>query len=248
MHAIIRTALFSLSLSVAGLACAPANTSNGVAALASPVLRAYEVPDGMQADVASVLNNLLWRGEGQPKVGNVGVAPDGQVLVSAPAEFHPGVEALVASMKSGKAGPPPSLTLDVWLLMATPAEAATPGATVANDVAAVVDELQASQGPMHVELLERTQLHMTSGSHAFTEGLEMGIDTQATLSGDGVLANLKLRRRAGAEGRLDVRTVLPVGKTVVLGQVGAIGTRRLDGQKPTPATAFYVVRASRTAR
>ncbi len=243
----MRSALCVLALccSICGLCACPAPSSSTSAAPPTLVLRSYDVPEGLQGDVASTLNSLLYRGEGQPKAGSVGVAPSGQLLVSAPAEFHPGIKELVDSLKSGKAKPT-ALSFDLWVVTGAPASSATPGASVAVDIASVVDDLQKAQGPMRMELLERTSLHMTSGSVAQAEGLESHLRAQATLSGDGVLADLGLRRRAGAEGRLDVHTVLPLDKTVVLGQVGALGSRLLDTSKErTVATVFYVVRATR---
>jgi hypothetical protein len=224
-------------------ACAPHVQAS--AATPAPVLRTYDVPQSVLNDVASTLNNLMYRGEGQPKVGSVGVAPGGALLVSAPAEFHPGVQALVERMAKEKALSPPGLRLDVWLVTGTAADAATPGKNVSVEIADVVDELQKVQGPMTLELLERSQLTMTSGSNASADGLEFGVDSQATLSGDGVLLDLHLRRRNASDGgRLNVRTVLPVDKTTVLGQVGAVGSRAFD-KEPSAATAFYVVRATR---
>jgi hypothetical protein len=64
------------------------------------VLRAYEVPQGQAQELRNIVSSLLYQGENVPRLGNVVVAPTGQLLVSAPATFHNGVQELLGAVRA----------------------------------------------------------------------------------------------------------------------------------------------------
>ncbi|MBI1946090.1 MAG: hypothetical protein HYS27_10360 [Deltaproteobacteria bacterium] len=240
-------AVLALSLTtVVAAACTPAAPSTLAEDL---VMKAYDVPAEHAAELQGIVSSLLWTAKDAPRKGAAALAPSGQLLVSAPAGFHPGIADVLARLKSGAVQAPPTVTLDYWVVVAAPAPTPAKGADVSPEIGDVVEALQQSQGPMRLSVLERLRAASQSGSEARIEGRAIFAEQTASLHGDKVVAKVRVRAQDEAGG-LDARVEVPLGKTVVLGQAGTgprsgeragFGNDLRDGKA---VTTFYVFRAS----
>jgi hypothetical protein len=245
----MRLVFASLALALTSCAAATSTTSEQL------VLKAYDVPAEHAAELQSVLSNMLYTAKDQPPKGRAALSPSGQLLVSAPASFQPGIAEVVSRLKSAPAPRAPTVTLDYWVVVGTPSTSATPGAGVSREIGDVVDALQKNQGPMKMAMLERVRLSSQSGSDAMATSPLFDVHETAALHSDKVLANVKLQGIRGF-GLLETRVEIPLGQTVVLGQAGidmkhAPESLDADLAKATEngtAAAFYIVRASVDAK
>lgn len=246
-----RPVLAALAVSLVtaiGVACTPAAPSTTTEDL---LMKAYDVPAEHAAELQGIVSSLLWSGKDAPRKGAAALAPSGQLLVSAPAGFHPGIADVIGRLRSGDVKAPPTVALDYWVVVGLPSTEPTKGSDVSPEIADVVDALQKSQGPMKLAVLERLRAASQSGSNARMDGQFVFVEQTASLHGDKVVAQVRVRGQATTAG-LDARVEVPLGQTVVLGQAGT----ELRGQppevfldasgRPLPGnlTAFYVLRAS----
>ena len=244
-----RPALAALAASLVtavAASCTPAVPSPQAEDL---VMKAYDVPAEHAAELQGVVSSLLWTGKDAPRKGAAALAPSGQLLVSAPGAFHPGIADVIARLKGGAVPAPPTVALDYWVVVAAPATAAVKGGDVSPEIGDVLDALQKSQGPMRLAVLERLRAASQSGSDARIEGRHVFTEQTASLHGDKVVAKIRVRAQSEVGG-LDARVELPLGQTMVLGQAGTgpqageragFGADIRDGKA---VTTFYVLRAS----
>ncbi len=245
----------ALVLAAAALlsACPAAPAAAAVAGAEPLVLKAYDVPAEQAAEFQGIIQGLLSVGKDQPRRGTAALTPSGQLLVSAPAGFQPGIAEAIAKLSSSPAVRAPTVTLDYWIVAGARAAEGTPGKDVAPEVAGVIDAIEKSQGPMKLALLERLTLSSQSGSSGSVEGSLAYASQTASLHGDKVVAQIDVRGTR-MKGALNARVEIPVGKSLVLGQAGvmlggassvALSDEALAqaGDKGT-LTAFYIVRAT----
>lgn len=201
------------------------------------VMRTYDVPPAYAAEVAAVINRLLYRGKDAPPAGSAQLGPGGRLLVSAPAGIHPGVEKLIEDLKARAPAPPPSVEVTYWALLGRPAETteAPPGA---NEIAPALKAIVDADGPLKFELLEKQRVRSLSGEDVQVEGREMRVHHVASARGDAVLARVRIRQER-LPGAVDTTVQVPAGELVVLGQSGV----ELPGEARGRAHLYYVVRA-----
>ena len=216
------------------------------------VLRAYDVPAEHAAELQGIVEGLLWVGKDQPRRGSAALAPSGQLLVSAPAGFQPGIADVIAKLKSGPATTAPTITLDYWIVLGASAAADTKGALVAPEIGPALDALLKSQGGMKLALMERLSVSSQSGSDGRAEGSLWQTKQTAAVHGDKVVADIDIRGMR-IQGDLQTRVEIPIGKIVVLGQAGSklggparemlVDPDLAKAADVGTATAFYIVRA-----
>lgn len=240
--------LLTLLLLAALPACtrdaAPAPTAPAPAVPTAPAepaveLRSYAVPQGLGGELANVINRQLYRTQEQAPLGRAQVGPGGQLVVTAPAGVHAGVEALLARLAEAPPEPPPVVELTYWAVTATPDTPAEDAGTPPElgEVAQALDAIAQAEGPRRFALVEKLRVRQTSGSDAGVGGRELRVNQTASERGGEVVADLSLSRNRGGE--LHTQVSLPVGKLLVLGQAGAVGE---DGR--SHESLYFIVRAA----
>src|SRR5262249_10083237 len=82
-------------------------------------LKKYDVPPDIAPEVVSALQNVFWVGKDLPKTAQATVAPNGQVLVTAPHGYFAGIDAFVAAAASKKMPPQAAIQLTYWVVVGT---------------------------------------------------------------------------------------------------------------------------------
>ena len=90
----------ALATAAALVACSPAAPAAPALSHDDLVLKAYDVPSEQASELQGIINGLLYVAHDQPRHGSASLAPSGQLLVAAPAAFHPGIADVVAKLKS----------------------------------------------------------------------------------------------------------------------------------------------------
>lgn len=211
---------------------------------ASVALKSYDVPSGHAQQVRTVLRSVFHE---QEITARAELSPDGQLLVLGPDGVQRGVDELLAKMKDRKPPPaPPSVELNYWLVIGTPAAEHTVGAGL-DEIRGALDSLSAAQGPMRFVKMDRMRVKSLADEHANANGIYGSVRQRATLADDKVLADVGID--VGGGGRLDTRLAIEPGQLLVLGEAGIDMSRYtpspVDGQEG-PFTLFYVVRADVT--
>lgn len=208
----------------------PAAQSTG----ADWVLRAYDVPPGQADDTRNVVATLMRRGDDEPRLGNVVVAPTGQLLVSAPPAFHDGMRPLIAALASVPTQSPVPIVIDYWIVRGMPGEA-----KVAPEVPEPAAQALAKfGGGMALSLWDHTRI--TSTPHERAEVQRRGAKFAQTVAprGDSVSADIRINSDVGD---VSLRAALTLDKPTVLIQAADVG----PGSSASTGAVFYVVRASR---
>ncbi len=196
------------------------------------VLRAYDVPREQAQELRNIVSSLLWNGDGQPRGGNVVVAPTGQLLVSAPAAFHEGVKQLADAVKAMPQQSLTSVAIDYWIVRGAPGET-----KVGDDVPkAAAEALAQMGGGMTLSLWDHTRITSISNERSEVERKGARFEQVASVQGDQVNADVDIQTDVG---RIKLRTALTLDKSTVLIQA----TDASAGSMANGAV-FYVVRAS----
>lgn len=213
----------------------------GAASLAKPemVLRAYDVPQAQAQELRNIVSSLLWAGDGQPRAGNVVVAPTGQLLVNAPAAFHEGVRELTKAVKAMPAQTPASIVIDYWIVRGTPGAGETKvGGDVPKEAAAALEKMGGGGG-MALSLWDHTRVTSMTNERAEVERRGAKFRQTASVQGDAVNADIDLVTDVG---RVELRTSLALDKTTVLIQAADVPAGSTSSA--ASGAVFYVVRAS----
>jgi hypothetical protein len=205
-----------------------------VGAAPAMVLRAYDVPQGQAQELRNIVSSLMYAGENQPRTGNVVVAPTGQLLVSAPASFHAGIEQLTASVKAMPQQTPAAVAIDYWIVRGTPGETKV-GADVPKIAAGALEQMG---GGMALSLWDHTRITSMANERAEVERRGAKFEQNASLQGDVVMADLRVRTDVGA---IQLRTALPLDSSRVLIQAADVAP---GTSSDASGAVFYVVRAS----
>lgn len=204
-------------------------------------LRAYPVPKGLAGELANVINSQLYRTQELAPIGRAQVGPGGQLLVTAPASVHTGIEALLARLGDAAPEAPPVVEMTYWAVTAVPlspgAEEAPPRAPELREVAPALDVIASTEGPRRFTLIEKLSVRQVSGSEAAVEGRRLNARQSASARDGEVIADLSLRQNRGGEVRTQVS--IPENKLLVLGQAGSMSE---DGT--TPESVYFIVRAA----
>ena len=201
------------------------------------IMRAYDVPQAYAAEIAGVVNRLMWRGQDAPRAGNAESGPGGMLLVTAPAGIHPGVEQIVARLKEKPPAPPSTVEITYWAVSAKRSDAAII-APALTEIDPAIQALIKAEGPQTFSLLEKQRMHSLSGDDAKVLGNFFEIGQVASAREGKIVAQLKIRAHE-AKASLETKVQLPQDDLLILGQSG-IATP----DKPQEyQTVYYVVRA-----
>lgn len=226
----------SLSLTVSIAGCRVNNQPLNGGAPVAMVLRAYDVPAAQAQELRNVVSSLMYAGENVPRLGNVVVAPTGQLLVSAPSTFHEGVRELLSALKSAPQQTPAAVAIDYWIVRGTPAGAgeAKAGADVPKAAAGALEQMG---GGMSLSLWDHTRITSMTNERAQMERRGAKFRQTVAVQGDAVMADIDVETDVG---NIQLRTALPLDSTRVLIQAADVAA----GSSQASGAVFYVVRAS----
>jgi hypothetical protein len=202
------------------------------------VMRAYDVPPAYAPELAGVVNRLLWRGQNEPRLGNAETAPGGQLLVSAPAGVHPGIEQIVSHLRDAPPAPPappPTVELTYWAVAGSPAQATSAPATL-DEIKPALDAVTKAEGPRAFTVLEKLRARSLAGEKAQVQGSFVAVNQVASARDGKVTASVEIRAIAGGSG-IETKVQLDQDALLVLGQAG------LDAKDEPGRSVYYVVRA-----
>lgn len=222
-----------VALALAAAACTPPTPP---ASNDAYVLKAYDVPATQAQELRNVVSSLLYRGDNQPRGGNVVVSPTGtQLLVAAPQAFHDGMGGLAKDFaRAPAASASTSIAIDYWVVRTGAAPAP---ADVVDDLPQdAKDAITKLAGGRAFGLFDRARLSSLTNERAELQRRELQYRQTASVHDHDVIADLIVDTRLG---RIEVRATLPLDKPVVLAESGVAGP---DGS--ATATSFIVVRAS----
>jgi hypothetical protein len=193
------------------------------------VMKSYDIPAEVAPELTAALQNVFSRGKDQPKSAQAMLAPNGQLLVTAPRSLIPGIDSLVANVTLKKPPQPASIQLTVWSVSGKRADKAEVPAEL-KEIAPVLAAIEKSQGGLAFSTIEKLSVRAISGQDATLRGRVLDLYETASERGGVVVADLQLTK---GRYHLETRVKIASGKTVVLGQTGGE-----DGD-----TVFHVVRA-----
>jgi hypothetical protein len=208
----------------------------------TPVMRSYPVTGDHADEVRAALQSAL-RGDDDKKVlGRVTLAPNGQLIVTAPPSIQRGVESMLNDVLAASPGPTPTIKLEVWFVRGNnDASGSDPRLGEVEPALAAVRE---AQGVSHFQLIEKLTLHSRAGHGGHIEGVRSQLGAQPSVRRAGrkepvVSSQLNLKVRGGA--RLSAEVELPPGELLVLGE-----SAYAEGDPATapPQTLYYIVRAT----
>lgn len=234
----VRALALSLSLAaplciVAFTAACRVNSEPLVGGAPAMMLRAYDVPAEQAQEMRNIVSSLMYAGENVPRIGNVVVAPTGQLLVSAPATFHDGVRELLSAVKAAPQQSPAAVTIDYWIVRGAPGET-----KVGDDVPkAAASALEQMGGGMSLSLWDHTRITSMANERADVERRGAKFRQTVAVQGDAVMADIDVETDVG---RVRLRTALPLDSTRVLIQAADVAA----GTSTASGAVFYVVRAS----
>lgn len=208
------------------------------------VMRSYVVKGDHADEVRSALQAAL-RGSGDDKtyLGRVTLAPNGQLIVTAPESIHRGVANLLSDVLAYSPGPTPTIKLEAWFVKGSVNAGASDSklAEVQPALAAITE----AQGINKFQLIEKLTIHTRAGHDGDVQGINAMMRAEPTLRRSGtehsaVFTKLSLRLVRGGT-NLNAEMEMQPGELLVLGQSayqpdGAAGS---DDQ-----TLYYIVRAT----
>lgn len=208
----------------------------------TPVMRSYVVHGDLADEVRAALESALLTGDGKQFLGRVTLAPNGQLIVTAPESIQRGVTKLLDDVLQVSPGPTPSIKLEAWFVRAGMGDGpADPRLAEIQPALAAIGE---AQGASQFQLIEKLTLHSRAGHTGSVDGIQTQLRAEPTVRRSGqtqvVASTVELRvDRAGAELGVDVE--LTPGELLVLGQ-----SAFAEGDPATapPQTLFYIVRAT----
>lgn len=198
-------------------------------------LRLYEVPKGHRHRLADAIRDVLASGE--QRVGHVTVAPNGQLLVSAPSDLQPAIAKVIEGVSGSEPTPPRTVVTEYWLIRGESADAASVGRHL-EKVPEVAKAIQSGAGPMRLSLYERVSVAAAEDAKSRVRSELAHIEQFVEVIGDTVRLNTRIRPSA-SQSLIDTEVTLREGETLVLGQGSQA---RGDDAEPAPGALFYAVR------
>ena len=208
------------------------------------VMRSYVVQGDHADEVRNALQSAL-RGTEDDKsyLGRVTLAPNGQLIVTAPESIHRGVENLINDVLAYSPGPTPTIKLEAWFVRGSNASGASDG-TLA-EVQPALTAITEAQGISQFQLIEKLTIHARAGHEGDVQGARAAMRAEPTLRRLGkeqaaVFSKLSLwLNRSGA--RLNAEMEMKPGELLVLGQSAYApdGAPTSDNQM-----LYYIVRAT----
>jgi hypothetical protein len=197
-------------------------------------LRSYDVRPELAAEIRNALAPALTPYQ-------VGIAPNGQLLVAAPPAFQKGVEEFLKQVAARKPSATPSIRIEAWFVTASPGQ--PDDSPALKEIEPALRALSQSKGPTRFELFEQLSTQARSGDQfSEVQGAHARMVVSASVLRDSqdhsvVAAQLKLRSNQGPQS-LTANTELRPGELLVLGQSGISDKGSSDRQ------LYYIVRAS----
>jgi len=221
----------------------------------SLTIRSYDVKPEIAEEMRSALNSAMTAGGG-PLSGRVTLSPNGQLLVTAPANVQEGVQKLLADVSSRKPAATPSILFEAWLVTAAPGSSAEPGSQ-ANllEVEPALAAIRKSRGNLRFELVEKLVTRVRSSSErsvikgaratmVVTPTIRLGEKDMPVVT---AAFGIEVHRQRGdtqSEGRsLQTIAELRPGQLLVVGQSGVEG-KPGDTSAAPDGEIYYIVRAS----
>lgn len=228
------------------------------------VMKAFRVPLGQGQRIENSLNHMFATGEDQ-RIGRAALAPNGDLLVAAPAGFLPGLESYFRRLEAAGPTLPATVSVECWILLSEPAVGPVDLGAF-GDLRPTLQAITESRGPQRFLLLERLQAATMIGNQVGLSGAVAHAKIMPfELSGGDCTLWLSLDVMGLSTGTLnqfESRIRLPEGKTVVIGESGvrvsnrfpeildwlqAGGGKGAPGDSPEQASIYYVVRAKKSA-
>lgn len=207
------------------------------------VMRSYVVNADHADELRVALQSSLSIGDDKPLLGRVTLAPNGQLIVTAPESIQRGVTQLLENGLAASPGPTPTIKLEAWFIRAGSGEGtADPRLT---EIQPALEALTEAQAASQFELVEKLTIHSRAGHRGRVDGIRTSFHATPTVrrSGnkqDAISAEINLTvDRVGASLSADVE--LAPGELLVLGQ-----SAYAEGDPATapPQTLYYIVRAT----
>jgi hypothetical protein len=198
------------------------------------ILRAYSVRPELAVEIRNSLNTALGG------FGQAGVAPNGQIFVSAPVSFQEGVKQLLSEVASHNPPPTPSVHVEAWFVTASPGSPVDSPSL--KELEPALRALEQAKGPVRFELLEELSTQAQSGERSSeVEGARTSMAASVSVLRDSqdhpiIVAQLKLRSNQAPS--ITAQTELQPGGLLVLGQSGLSEKGAADRQ------LYYIVRAT----
>jgi hypothetical protein len=207
------------------------------------VMRSYVVHGDHADEVRVALQSALRTGDGKQFLGRVTLAPNGQLIVTAPESIQRGVSKLLDDVLSMSPGPTPTIKLEAWFVRGEAGEGASDPRL--GEVQPALAAITETQGTTRFQLIEKLALHARAGHAAEVEGAMTRIHAEPTVRRAGpkaasVSTGIELNvKRVGVRFAADLE--LTPGELLVLGQ-----SAYAEGDPATapPQTLYYIVRAT----
>jgi hypothetical protein len=209
----------------------------------TPVMRSYPVTGDHADEVRAALQSALRGADDKRVLGRVTLAPNGQLIVTAPPSIQRGVDALLNDVLASSSGPTPTIRLEAWFVRGT----SEPGAADARlaEVEPALAAIREAQGTTRFELIEKLTLHSRAGHGGLVEGVRASLHGEPTVrrvQKDMSVVSAQLQLRVPPMGgSLAADVELTAGELLVLGQ-----SAYAEGDPATapPQTLYYIVRAT----
>jgi len=215
------------------------------------VMRSYFVAGDYAEEVREALQDSLRVIENDDKsvLGRVTVAPNGQLIVTAPESIHRGVENLLNDVLAHSPGKTPTVKLETWLVTSTTdlteQSAGVHEVVGIKEIEPALKAISDAQGRQHFTLLEKLTLHTHAGQGGAMKGLYAMMSAKPTVrrskESKGVVAVELSLHTLAERGNLNTVVELNPGELIVLGQASY---RSADSGKGGSEILYYIVRAT----
>lgn len=207
------------------------------------VMRSYVVKGDHADEVRNALQSALRAEDDKTYLGRVTLAPNGQLIVTAPESIQRGVDNLLSDVISYSPGPTPTIKLEAWFVRGSSSAGASD--STLTEVQPALTAITEAQGISRFQLIEKLTIHARAGHEGDVQGAQAAMRAEPTLRRTGkeeaaVFSKLALwLNRSGA--RLNAEMEMKPGELLVLGQSAYTpdGMPSSDNQ-----TLYYIVRAT----
>jgi hypothetical protein len=225
-------------------------------------VRSYFVAPEVAHETKTALTEALGASANGPGLGQVTLASDGRLLVSARESIQSQVARILADVAAKKPTPTPSIHFEVWMVSATSAGGGPPKEVPAlQEIDSVLDGIRKSKGPLRFDLVEKLALQTRAGADDVEiQGARSSLRVTSTVrtdaSGQPVIG-AKISLRVGAHGgtvnagALKALAELHPGELLAIGQSsltdvgGQFGvTNPTSTESTSGSQLYYIVRAT----
>jgi hypothetical protein len=208
--------------------------------------KVYDVPPGRETEIRRLLANMSYPvsvvtangAQTQFVHPQVSFTSDRHLVMTAPVQYHPAIEAVIKQLSAAPAAPS-SYEVTYWIVRAE-AAGKTTIASELNEIATVFDGLSAL-GTRSYTMIEHLSARTTDGNRAVLGGQIATVTQELTSMPTAVDLDIELQIRppgAGAPGMLETTLQLKPDVPVVLGDSAATVTNL----NAPAALLLYVVR------